>query len=330
MVFLWAPTTNDAAGQSRGPTGHCADYGKAGSKLTTSEIEFIPNSDFSTFSEEDFAEVDIQLYTAEEECVPADRKEAASSFVQAIEHSRTLTFDGEQFLFKRLNFLRFRANALRMTLNGSRREKKVEREIDRLLIEAEETRNEIACANLRLVSSICRRLAASGEDFDELFGEANPILLKAIDKFDYSRGYRFSTYATHAVQRHIYRVLGRVGKRRKREISSQESLQAAPSEVVGDDEPSAQQVLDAAESIIGRLGEVLDEREQIIIRARYGLNEEEKPRTLRELSAQLGLSKERIRQLQQQAIEKLAEIARPFESGFLQVPKQRASWGDSV
>jgi len=94
---------------------------------------------------------------------------------------------------------------------------------------------------------------------------------------------------------------------------SVEALATDSSEDIG---PSAADVLVAAEAVLKRMDDVLDARERIIIRGRIGLNESEQTSTLRELAAQLGLSKERVRQLQLSALEKLAEVAQPFESTF--------------
>ncbi len=284
--------------------------------MSNPEIKFIPNEHFDSTSELDFDAVDIELYAAEDgRCTPVDRSEAAATFVQAIEESRILTFEGEQFLFRRLNFLRFRANALRVTLSG-KRPKKTVAEIERLLQGAQETREDIARANMRLVMSVCRKLSSTLDDFDEFVGEANGILLNAIDKFDFARGYRFSTYATHAIQRHIYRFVERASKRRSREHHATDAVEAIAVDSSDDTGPSAVEVLVAAEAILERLDDVLDERERIIIRGRFGLNESGQASTLRELGAQLGLSKERVRQLQLSALDKLAEVARPFESTF--------------
>ena len=290
--------------------------GETALNLSNSQIKFIPNDDFETASEQDFDQVDIELYAEEEgRREPVGRNEAAATFIQAIEESRILTFEGEQFLFKRLNFLRFRANALQVTLSA-KRPKKTLKEIERLLAGAQETREDIARANLRLVTSIARKLSSGPDQFDEFVSEANGILLNAIDKFDFSRGYRFSTYATHAIQRHLYRYMGQTSKRRSREKLVNESVEAAASDSADENEPTAADVLVAADAVLERLDDVLDERERIIIRGRFGLNESGQVSTLRELGAELGLSKERVRQLQLFALEKLAEVAKPFESTF--------------
>ncbi|MGI9454986.1 MAG: sigma factor, partial [Aeoliella sp.] len=202
---------------------------EGGSQLANSRIEYVPNDEFVSVTEHDFAEIDFQLYRDEDQPGPLQGRQLAESFLTAVEQSRLLTFEGEQFLFKRLNFLRFRACALQSALKNKRRPGKTLREIDRLLSEAKETREQIACANLRLVTSISRRLANSADDFDEFLAEANTILLNAIDKFDYSRGYRFCTYVTHAVQRHIYRLISRRAKQKKHE-SSEELIAYEPSE----------------------------------------------------------------------------------------------------
>jgi RNA polymerase primary sigma factor len=288
--------------------------------VSQSEIKFIPNADFATASEQDFEDVDVKLYAAEEgRCAPVDRNEAASTFMQAIEESRILTFEGEQFLFKRLNFLRFRANAIRITLSA-KPPKRTLKEIARLLQGAQEAREDIARANIRLVASIARRLSSTSDNFDEYVSEANGILLNAIDKFDFSRGYRFSTYATHAIQRHLYRYIGRTSKRSSREKLVSDSVEAVAVDSSDDTGPSAADVLIAAEAVLDQLDDVLDERERLIIRGRFGLNEAGHTSTLRELGAELGLSKERVRQLQLFALEKLAEVARPFESSFTPHP----------
>lgn len=280
------------------------------------QIDFIPNDDFESAQEQDFQEIDVQLYTDEDRPEPLDGKRAAESFLSAVEQSRLLTFEGEQFLFKRLNFLRFRANALQATLKNKRRPKKTEKEIQRLVSEAEESRGQIACANLRLVASISRRVSSSQDEFDEFFAEANTILLKAIDKFDYMRGYRFSTYVTHSIQRHLYRLVARKKKLEQREISEELAVNSAPV-ATNKNEPTEKEIMEAFQHVMSHMDETLDEREQFIIRGRFGLDGDGKGLSLRAMGDQLGISKERARQIFQRGIEKLGAVAKSYEAVFV-------------
>ena len=279
-------------------------------------IQFIPNESFEGTTENDLLDVDVNLYKTEETAAGAlDPDSVASSLLTALQRSRLLTFEGEQLLFKRLNFLRFRANAIQISINPKRPSKRKLAELERLLAEVKSVRDDLAEANLRLVASIAGKLAMSREEFDEFFAEGNGILLYAIDKFDFSRGYRFSTYVTHAVQRHLYRFIDRRKKRSGREFAREPEIlmnevTVAPNpDMISDDE-----VKEAAAAVISKIDLTLDERESFIIRGRFGLDGTGKGKTYSCLGEQLGLSKERVRQLFQRAIEKLGEVAKPFES----------------
>ena len=285
-----------------------------GSGLADKPIQYIPNESFEAATEQDFAEIDCQLYIDEDDSpVGQAANSPAEAFLLAVDHSRVLTVEGERFLFKRLNFLRFRAGALQATLTGSRREKKTVKEIERLLQEADTTRQHIAHCNLRLVTSIVRKLASSHDEFDEFFSEANAILLNAIDKFDYARGYRFSTYATHAVQRHVYRLIQRARRRRVVEGTGAEGIESF-ADVDGLSETNASQLEAAMNSVLASLDKVLDDREQQIVRLRFGLDGSNQGRSMRIIGDELGLSKERVRQILNSSLEKLGQANQSLAS----------------
>ena len=81
-------------------------------------------------------------------------------------------------------------------------------------------------------------------------------------------------------------------------------------------EPTEDEIKTAAAAVIAKMDETLDEREQLIVRGRFGLDGTGDGKTFNVLGQQLGLSKERVRQLLQRALEKLGEAAKPFESTF--------------
>lgn len=236
------------------------------------------------------------------------RRSAAGCVQSALASCRLLTAEGEQALFKQLKFARFRAEAIEKSLRSKRPAAKKKAELARLQQEADAVRDEIAVANLRLVASIAARVARSGGDFDEFFAEGNSILMKCIDKFDYSKGYRFSTYATTAIQRHLYRLVAKTSKRRTVESVHDDGVlhQLAGRE---DHETVQQAEFDTAQAIISQMEETLDDRECYIVRGRLGLDGTGKGKSFQTLGDHLGLSKERIRQLFNRGIDKLSDLA---------------------
>lgn len=210
--------------------------------------------------------------------------------------------DGERQLFRRMNFCRYRALRLRRQLNPRRPAKRLIEEIETLLRNADLCRSQLIESNLRLVAAIARGFRTSVLDVEELVSEGNVVLLNAVDKFDFSRGFRFSTYATHAVRRHLYRRILRDQKQSSREqgIDSDLLNETAAARTGVDDRPGVQIPFEDLRDWIGQL----DPRHRAIVMARYGLDGA-RPQTLRELTRSIGLSKERIRQLQLDALDAL-------------------------
>ena len=80
-------------------------------------------------------------------------------------------------------------------------------QIEELYEEAVATKNQIIRANLRLVVSIAKRHVGPAENFFELVSDGNMSLMRAVEKFDYARGYKFSTYASWAIMKNFARTI---------------------------------------------------------------------------------------------------------------------------
>jgi RNA polymerase primary sigma factor len=219
-----------------------------------------------------------------------------------------LTREQEVWLFRKFNYLKFKASQLREGLNSEHPNTRLMDQIERLYDEIVEIKNRIVRANLRLVVSIAKRRVSPGDSFFDLVSDGNMSLIRAVEKFDYARGNKFSTYASWAIMKNYARTIPDEHKRRDRfRAADMELLQAATDRR----EDEYQQRLATSDRMaqVGKFLDRLDQREQTIIIRRYGLDHEREPQTLKEVGSALGVTKERVRQIEAKALEKLREAA---------------------
>jgi RNA polymerase primary sigma factor/RNA polymerase sigma factor len=215
-----------------------------------------------------------------------------------------LTREQEAHLFRKFNFLKYRAVNLREGLDPLRAKSSVMDQIESLYEQVVATKNQIVRANLRLVVSIAKRHVGQGENFFELVSDGNMSLIRAAEKFDYARGNKFSTYASWAIMKNFARTIPDEHRHRDRFRTSHSEMFYSTEEHRSDqyEQESAQQQRQAQ---IGKILERLDEREQKIIISRFGLDHGHEPLTLKEVGVEMGVTKERIRQIEARALEKL-------------------------
>lgn len=215
-----------------------------------------------------------------------------------------LTVQQEPDLFRRMNYLKYRATQT-LAQNGDPTASEIS-VADADLRAAQEVRDYIVQANMRLVVSLARRYQSNLMSLDDLISTGNLTLMKAVERFDYSRGFRFSTYATHSIRRDFFRAAGRRQKNQDRE-------QPTPSEMLSDSLPSREAPVDGSDEalppaeLLHLVDRYLPARERMIVRKRYGLNEDGRSYTLRDLADEMGVSKERVRQLQMRAVNRLRQ-----------------------
>src|SRR4051812_23256259 len=242
---------------------------------------------------------------------------------ETMKHAPQLMKGGEEkLMFLRFNFCKRRLTQLQKVI---KREGLTRERAEKFLEwhrRFEHFREYLVRTNLALVLAMAKRTRLGDVDFAEVVSEGNMALIRAVDKFNVDRGFKFSTYACRAILKAFSRTALKASRHRTRfPVEFEPDMEKSDwtdrkRDIVEED------CIDELKQIVDRNLADLSNVEETVIRRRFNWQQQqESPLTLEEVGAIIGVTKERVRQIQNKA---LAKIRTVMEDGVLRVKPRTA------
>jgi RNA polymerase sigma factor (sigma-70 family) len=241
--------------------------------------------------------------SVEESRVPRD----LPPYLQALYRTPLLSPARERALFLAFNYHKFRFVTARRALEPQFARGRELNELEGHLRRAVEVKNRIVQANLRLVVSVARKHLRPGLSLMELISDGNVTLMRAVESFDLHKGNRFSTYATFALMTGFARSVPEMLAARGGGGAGDAQVLASVPDVRLSGVHDRLHDREHVDHLLSRL----DPRERHVLLAHYGLNGADGPATYEQVGVRLGLSKQRVRQIEQSALVKLRAAIEP-------------------
>jgi RNA polymerase sigma factor (sigma-70 family) len=277
-------------------------------ELVRSPVDYIYNADFEDASKEPLI-LDAMPGLAEFEAKRAGKsppKDVPPQMAHLYEWP-LLNKEQEQHVFRKMNFLKHKLHKFQESLDPTKTRVADLLRIEELRDEIKKCRDLLISCNQRLVYAQAKQRLAPGDSIDDLWSDGNMSLMRAVEKFDYARGNKFSTYATWAIMKNFARSIPDAKTHRQRYMTGYDELFEAKADVRTDEQEVLAQA-DAAKARVARLLEHLDARTREVIRMRTGLDGSEEM-TLEQIGQHFGITKERVRQINVRGMKQLREWA---------------------
>jgi RNA polymerase sigma factor (sigma-70 family) len=247
--------------------------------------------------------------------VPTPERCVSDTFGAAVGQtasSEVLSPEEERTLFLRFNYCRCRVVRVLARHRGRRLTAGAARELLHWSRLAQEFRTQIVRANTSLVLAMARRSRNRGVELAELVSEGNLALLRCVDKFDVSRGYKFSTYACRAILASFSRAGAKAARQRAQFPTPFDPAMERSDYLETRREVIEHECVEELKRILFENSAALSQVERRVLNARFLLDQPDgragRRRTLDQVGDLLGVSKERVRQIQNQAMIKLRAV----------------------
>ncbi len=213
----------------------------------------------------------------------------------------------ERVLFLQYNYARHRVRLAQKVIGPGSLDEGQAREIMQWYRKAIEIREQIAETNLALVLAMAKRTRMSEVDFADLVSEGNMALLRSVDKFDCGRGFKFSTYACRAILKAFSRQGMKLSKYRQRFPTDFDPAMEKSNHLETVRRTHQLECAEEVKHMVLANDADLTDVERTVIHHRFGLDADEDadPLTLEQVGQIIGVTKERVRQIQNQALEKI-------------------------
>ncbi len=218
-----------------------------------------------------------------------------------------LSREQEAHLFRKMNYLKHKLNQLKQSIDPSRARVQDLQAIDDSTTQIKGVRDLLIECNQRLVHNLATKHLQPGQNLDELKSDANISVMRAVEKFDYSRGNKFSTYATWAIMKNFARSIPDENTHKQRYMTGTDEVFEQKADIRTDE----QEVLAAANQArerVNRLLQYLDPRTREVIKMRTGIDGNAEM-TLEQIGQHFGITKERVRQINVRGMKQLRERA---------------------
>jgi len=277
-------------------------------KLLSHEIKYIDNEEFRKKNAEET--IMAQMPERGRPAKKSKPPQGLPPYLKELYQTTLLERPQERHLFRQMNYLKHEAKILQESLkekNGNVSAKDI-RSLENLLGCSTEVHKHIVESNLRLAVPVVKKYVnVNALNFMEKISEGNAAIMRAADKFDYGRGFKFSTYATWAIDRGLQTEFNR--QKRRENINKQipDNLEMH----IADHRENMEEThaKNERQTLVHTLLEnCTKEKDRKIMEMRYGFGDEE-AHTLEQIGDKFGVTKERIRQIQARIERDMREYA---------------------